>query len=91
VWNDYEMTAKEAFAVFKYSLDQRLKGNRAPMTLCLHVDLYRPKPWAEIENTTYKERIKVITDFVDYALTKSEVRIVSAEELLKWLENPVAL
>ena len=91
VWNDYDMTAAQALAVFKYSLDQRLAGNRAPMTMCMHVALYAINSWGSIENTTYQERIQVLTDFVDYALSKPDVRIVSAKDLLTWLKNPTAL
>jgi len=91
VWNDYDMTAAEALAVFKYSLDQRLAGNRAPMTLCMHVALYAIDSWGSIENTTSEERIQVVTDFIEYARAIPEVRIVSAAQLLSWLENPVAL
>ena len=93
VWNDYDMTKEQALAVFKYSLDQRLAGNRAPMTMCMHVALYATVDiWAKnIENTTAAERVQVVTDFITYARTKPSVRIVSGKELLSWMENPVAL
>ncbi|MBN2802970.1 MAG: polysaccharide deacetylase family protein [Deltaproteobacteria bacterium] len=91
VWNDYDMEKEEALAVFKHTLDQRLKGNMAPMTMCMHVALYSEHSWGNIQNTSYQERIQVVTDFINYALTKPNVRIVSAKQMLTWLESPTPL
>jgi len=37
------------------------------------------------------DRRKAIADFLNYALTYPEVRIVSTKAVLDWIRNPVAL
>lgn len=70
----------EFLAVLKYNLDLRLAGNRVPFMLGAHIDEY-----------TTEERRGAIEDFIQYALSKPEVRIVSFKKIIDWLNNPVAL
>jgi peptidoglycan/xylan/chitin deacetylase (PgdA/CDA1 family) len=73
----------------KWSLDLRLEkvDNRAPLTIGLHTDTYSS------QHTGYaaplEARRKALADFIAYALTKPEVRFVSAVQLLQWMSNPV--
>ncbi|MCX7748780.1 MAG: dockerin type I domain-containing protein [Clostridia bacterium] len=80
LWDDFSMTKEQFVATLKYSLDQRLQGNRAPMTFGAHSNYY---------NVAFKQQ--AMQEFIDYALTKPEVRIVSARQMLDWLRNPVPL
>lgn len=82
LWVEFEMTAKEVTATLKYSLDQRLAGNRAPFLLGVHSDEYA---------AANSERRPAIREFLDYALTKADVRVVSTQRVLAWLRDPVAL
>lgn len=70
----------EFLATLKYNLDLRLEGNRAPFMLGAHINYYN------CEN-----RRDVIESFLEYALTKESVRIVSYNKILDWIRSPSAL
>src|SRR5439155_8404951 len=77
--------------VLKQSLDQRLAGNRSPFTIGVHTDIY--SQFDDSANTTwtnfpYQARRKALSDFIDYALSKPEVRLVSFRQLIGWLRKP---
>lgn len=87
----------EYAGMLKMGLDYRLtpQGNRAPYTVGLHSDTYSN------ENESAKihydprmglaDRKKALSDFIDYALAKPNVRFISARQLIHWMRNPVAL
>ena len=91
LWYEYGMNAREFVATLKYTLDERLQGNRAPFLLGTHTDIYADLNPEKPPKTTAEERRDALREFVDYALTKPEVRFVSARELLGWLQSPVPL
>lgn len=84
-WNVLEMAKLDGpdfFAILRHSLDLRLAGNRAPLVFGGHTALYpADKP----------DRRKALEDFIDYALTKPEVRFVTGVQLLEWLRQPQPL
>lgn len=91
-WAGAEMKNNEYLAVLKYSFDQHIKGNRTPFTMGMHPDFYmesQDEYYGSAGN--YKERRKVVENFIDYALSFEDVRFVTVKQLLQWLENPVAL
>lgn len=75
------MDSAEYVATLKYTLDERLAGNRAPFAFGLHGQYYASNEWMG----------GALLEFIRYALTKPEVRIVSGKQLLDWMERPVAL
>jgi peptidoglycan/xylan/chitin deacetylase (PgdA/CDA1 family) len=81
-WEEFLMTVPEMTAVLKYTLDQRLKGNRAPFLVGGHTDQYMAGK---------EERRQAIEDFLTYALTIPEVRVVSVKKVLDWVRSPVAM
>ncbi len=91
-WDGAAMSAAEFLATLKYSFDLHLNGNRAPFTLGMHPDFY-----SEATNEDYKSagdhlsRRKVIEDFINYALTKSDVRFITGAQMINWMQNPVGL
>ncbi len=97
LWVIFKMTKAEFLASLKYTLDLRLKGNRAPFTFGAHTDYYSSKYYSDkgskndeiLANT--KERQEAFEEFIDYALSKPEVRIVSGQQFLNWMRNPVPL
>jgi hypothetical protein len=93
LWEEYQMTGEEFLAVLKHSLDKRLAGNRAPMTVCMHTDFYTEKPWDNdrFGIISHTDRQKAMEGFIDYALTKPEVRFVTNTQLITWLKNPTPL
>lgn len=74
------MTPAEFTGVLKYNLDLRLSGNRAPFMLGAHIDLYETA-----------ERREALEAFIEYALSKPEVRFVNMSQILAWLNDPVAV
>src|SRR6478736_3071242 len=84
-WNSFEqahLTPAEFLATLKHTLDLRLAGNRAPMMICGHTALYP---------ANLPERRKAMEAFLEYALSKPEVRIVTGGHLLEWLRAPAPL
>ena len=90
LWVSFSMTKAEFLATLKYTLDQRLAGNRAPMMFGAHTDYYSSK-YTAVPNATLEERQAAIEEFLDYAKSKSAVRIVTNAEILEWVRNPVPL
>lgn len=91
LWFEYGMTGAEFLATLKYTLDLRLQGNRAPMTVGVHSDIYADKNPEQPPGATVKERRQALSEFLDYALSKPEVRIVNTRELLAWLKSPAPI
>jgi hypothetical protein len=90
LWVQFKTTKAEFLAIWKYTLDQRLAGNRAPFTIGAHTDIYSSK-YTAAPNATAEERQQAIQEFVDYALSKPQVRVVSNKQILDWVRNPVPL
>jgi hypothetical protein len=90
LWVSFSMTKAEFLATLKYTLDQRLAGNRAPMMFGAHTDYYSSK-YTAVPNATLAERQAAIQEFLDYALSKPVVRVKPNKEILAWVRNPVPL
>jgi hypothetical protein len=90
LWVSFSMTKAEFLATLKYTLDQRLAGNRAPFMFGAHTDYYSSK-YTAVPNATLQERQDAIEEFLDYALSKQMVRVKSNQEILTWVRNPVPL
>jgi Polysaccharide deacetylase len=91
LWFEYGMDKAEFLATLKYTLDLRLQGNRCPLNVGVHSWIYADKNRELPPKTTVEERREALQEFVDYALSKPEVRIVSAKELLAWIKSPSAM
>jgi peptidoglycan/xylan/chitin deacetylase (PgdA/CDA1 family) len=90
LWVAFGMSAEEAIATFQYTLDQRLLGNRAPLTFGVHSDIYSEQYSAALA-TTAEERRRALREMLDYALAQPDIRVVSGKELLDWLRDPAPL
>jgi hypothetical protein len=91
LWLEFAMSPAEFLATLRYTLDQRLAGNRCPLPIGLHSALYAEDADTTGLGATAAERRRAVTDLVDDLLSRPEVRVVSAAELLDWLRNPVPL
>ena len=95
LWLKCQNEATFKFAdVLKQSLDQRLAGNRSPLNVGLHSDIYAQ--WDESSNKafskfSYDMRRQALIDFIDYAQSKPEVRIVTYRQLIAWMRQPTPL
>lgn len=86
----YRLNKEEALATLKYTLDLRLKGNRAPFLFGAHSQYYSNTSQCIGEPDT-KKRMELIEEFIRYALKKPDVRIVPFIKIIEWCRNPVAL
>ncbi len=89
LWVAFAMSRAEFVATLCYTLDLRLRGNRAPFLFGGHTDYYSSK-YVGIPATAVHERQAGIEEFVDYALSKPEVRMVSAGQILTWIQRQIA-
>jgi peptidoglycan/xylan/chitin deacetylase (PgdA/CDA1 family) len=92
LWNKAQSEASFSYTeVLKQSLDQRLAGNRSPFAIGAHTDVYSQfndsanMTWS---NFDYQARRKALADFIDYALSKPEVRLVTYRQLIEWMRQP---
>lgn len=91
LWYEFGMDKAEFLATLKYTLDRRLEGNRCPMMVGIHSAIYADKSPENPPGATVEERKDALRQFLDYALSKPEVRVVDAQELLAWLHSPAPL
>jgi hypothetical protein len=83
------LTKAQALAILKFTLDQRLASNRAPLLVGGHTAIYTSD--VSLPNTTPQQRREVIQEFVSYALSKPQVRIVTAKNIITWMRSPATL
>jgi peptidoglycan/xylan/chitin deacetylase (PgdA/CDA1 family) len=91
LWCEFAMTPAEFLATIRYTVELRLAGNRAPLTIGLHSELYSDRQGSGECAGTPAERRAAIESLVTYLQQQDMVRIVSARELLEWLRHPVPL
>lgn len=82
--------------MLKNAIEYRLKegGNRAPLTVGLHTDTYAEANPAGVNYDAalnLEQRREALKNFIEYALTKPEVRFVTGVQLIEWMRNPVPL
>jgi hypothetical protein len=90
LWVEFGMTAPEVVATVRYTLDRRLAGNRAPLTLGTHSDLYSEQYGDDLP-TTAEERRRALAAILDDALARPDARVVTTRQLVDWLRAPAAL
>lgn len=90
LWVQFKLNKAEVLAVLKNTLDLRLAGNRAPLMIGAHTQYYHPSYTAYV-NATWIEAKEATEEFLDYALSKAEVRVVTGRNIIEWMRNPVAL
>ncbi len=91
LWFEFGMTKAEFLATLKYNLDLRLQGNRCPLNVGAHSWIYSDQSPENPPGSTLQDRRDAFREFLDYALSKWEVRVVSSKELLAWIQSPVPL
>ncbi|AJR06115.1 carbohydrate-binding protein [Photobacterium gaetbulicola] len=90
-WGAAGLNENDVVAIYKYNLDLRLAGNRAPLSLGLHSAFYGLLNGEEhfgMPETTVSSRQNVLKRFIDYALSKPEVRFITHNQLIDWMKDP---
>ncbi|MBN2801705.1 MAG: polysaccharide deacetylase family protein [Deltaproteobacteria bacterium] len=92
-WNmvagdEFSMNKAEVVATLKYTLDLRLKGNRAPFVWGAHT------PNFSLDNTDFNppnitilELREALEEFITYALSKKDVIIIPQKDILQWIQD----
>lgn len=91
MWVSLQMTKGEFIATYKYTLDLRLEGNRSPLIICLHSDLYADNYDTPLPNASAEDRRNGLAECMAYTVSFAETRMVTMINLVKWLENPAPL
>jgi hypothetical protein len=82
------MTRAEVVATLKYTLDLRLKGNRAPMMWGGHTDYYSSVNGSfNPAQISLADRRAAIEEFLEYALSLDDVRVVPVKDILAWVKD----
>jgi len=71
-------------------LDLRLQGGRAPFTFGAHSDYYCSLRDSG-SDTTASDRREALEEFILYALSKPDVRVVPYRTIIEWMRNPHGL
>jgi peptidoglycan/xylan/chitin deacetylase (PgdA/CDA1 family) len=80
LWFEAGIDQNAFAAILMYTLDLHYNGNRAPMFFGCHSNYY--------DEASHKSGLE---KFVDFALSKPDVRIVPAIKFLDWMHSPVGL
>jgi hypothetical protein len=88
---DFKTTKAEFVAILKYTLDLRMKGNRAPLLFGMHSKIYATADMEPLPQATVADRRAAVVEFLRYAVTIPEVRVVTTKAVLDWIRKPVAL
>jgi hypothetical protein len=87
LWN-YGLSRAEFAATLKHSLDLRRRGNRAPFLFGMHSALYTSEP---LPGASIADRRRAVVEFLHYAISLPDVRVVTTKAVLDWIRNPVPL
>ncbi|WP_087017834.1 polysaccharide deacetylase family protein [Thaumasiovibrio subtropicus] len=90
-WGAAGLNRDDVLAIYKYNLQLRLQGNRSPLVLGLHSNLYGLVNGSETfgtPETTTADRQYVLTEFIEYALSFPEVRFVTHTDMIDWMISP---
>lgn len=101
LWFAKQYTKAKFVATLKNTLDKKYYGNRAPMNFGMHTNYYSDKAIEEMKIydpaserklvTNVVERTQGIKEFLDYALSLPDVRVVTTQQALEWIKYPVKL
>ncbi len=81
LWFAAQVSGPEFLAILKYNFDLRRAGNRAPFLLGAHTENYADN----------HERKQALQDFVAYATSFPETRLVQHKEVLDFMREPKVL
>ncbi len=88
---DAGLSGDEMRAILEYNLDLHLSGNRSPLIFVAHAHLYAfstPEDNPDTPSEAEREaRWKGLTEFIDYAMAKPDVRIVAARNIVEWMHT----
>lgn len=94
-YNLWKVYGKDNFvAILQKNYYLRKDGNRCPFIFSGNTEYYSqfyPNEAEDFPNSTLQERKEAIEAFIDYVLTFPETRIVTVNNMLKWMKTPAPL
>lgn len=93
-WGGMELSSPDFTNILVHTLDKRMEGNRAPLLIGVHSDIYTSQKDSEYPGSgTARERQLSVENFIDSALAKypNEVRFVTAYDIIEWMREPIGL
>jgi len=90
LWADAEMDSKQTVDTLMYTLQKNLAGNRAPFTVGLHSQFYFEPKESDFPRILPHERREAIEEFIRQAACLKDVFFVSADMVIRWMQNPVS-
>ncbi len=95
LWVTRKLNKAEFVKTLKDALDARIEGNRAPFLFGAHTDEYSEFnltfDTTHTPNSTWQERRAAIEEFLIYAMSKPQVRIVTHKQVIDWMRDPQPL
>lgn len=89
LWVQAKLTNKEFLVILKHNLDLRLKGNRAPLMIGAHSEYLSSDKNKSCANAAdLRGRQRVFEEFIEYALSFPEVRVVPPIDIITWCRDP---
>jgi uncharacterized repeat protein (TIGR02543 family) len=86
------LTKADVLGMLKYNFDLRYNNNRAPFMFGAHTQYYDDAyDVAGHPNATSAEMRAAIEEFITYALSKSDTRMVPGKDIIAWCANPKQL
>jgi hypothetical protein len=92
MWTWSSMSANDFRDVMIENLNLRYNGNRAPFFMGSHTNYYSPETNdAHGPAPYFGEMRTAVEEFIDYALSLPDVRMVRGIDIINWMRDPVAL
>jgi hypothetical protein len=89
------LAPEEMTAILAHTLDLRLAGNRAPLVFAGHTFMYAFSDRGGNPNTASlavrAARWQALASFIEYALSRREVRLCSVKDVVSWMARPAPL
>ncbi|MDR0323239.1 MAG: polysaccharide deacetylase family protein [Treponema sp.] len=90
LWADAKMDSSQTVRSLMHTLKESLKGNRAPFTVGVHSPFYVEPKNSDFPNITQEQRRWAFEEFVRQASRLDDVFFVSADMVIRWMQNPVS-
>ena len=89
LWNEAELDSGQTVRALMHTLEETLAGNRAPLSIGVHSQYYFTPFPTEFPNIPQEKRRQAFIEFVKQASAKENVFFVSADMVIRYMQNPV--
>ncbi|MDR0304117.1 MAG: polysaccharide deacetylase family protein [Chitinispirillales bacterium] len=89
LWEEAKLDSAQTVRAWMHTLNESLKGNRAPFTFGCHSQYYFEAKTGEFPYITPEQRQGAFEKFVEEASKLDNVFFVSGDMVIRWMQNPV--